>query len=214
MVFESGEEVMSQQDPGTPPDLVGGSEKRVSPHLTTLQLLADPSIRKADQESIRSAMAPSIPNEHFRGGPFSGVGTLPPTHPGLRPTRSFPVVENIELEVVRSLSQNLMTHHQLFQLHESLCSQARELMRKKNQDYTAGSADCFANFRSAEFLEISPEVGILLRCLDKFKRILAFSKSGTLSVANESVMDSIRDIINYMVLVAGLIQEKNPPKKG
>ena len=106
-------------------------------------------------------------------------------------------------------TQQFMSHEQLIALHQQICDQAREIMVKKNQDYTAGSADCFANFRSAEYLEIEPEVGILLRCMDKFKRILAFSKSGKLSVANESVSDSIRDVINYMVLVAGLIQERS-----
>lgn len=102
-----------------------------------------------------------------------------------------------------------MTHDQLIALHQKICDECLEIMKAKNKDYTAGSSDCFANFRSSDFLEIDPVVGILLRCLDKFKRILAFSKSGKLNVKSEPVDDSIRDVVNYMILIAGLIQEKH-----
>lgn len=82
-------------------------------------------------------------------------------------------------------------------------------MEAKNHDYAGGSDDCFANFRSALFLDVQPEIGLLMRCLDKFKRIEAFVKTGTLKVKNESVNDAIEDVINYMILLKGLIEERN-----
>lgn len=76
----------------------------------------------------------------------------------------------------------------------------------KNQDY-ADDDDVFSNFRSSEMLGIEPELAILVRCLDKFKRIQAFIRVGSLAVKGEPVDDAIEDVINYMILLKGLIRE-------
>jgi hypothetical protein len=44
--------------------------------------------------------------------------------------------------------------------------------------------------------------------MDKFQRIRAFVTTGTLAVKDESVQDAVRDVINYMILLAGLIDER------
>lgn len=96
----------------------------------------------------------------------------------------------------------------LLALHDEMCKTAKGIMVAKNQDYTAGADDPYANFRSSDFFEIHPVVGIMMRCLDKFKRIYAFVKLGNLSVVGESVKDSTSDVINYMILAQGLIEQE------
>lgn len=100
-----------------------------------------------------------------------------------------------------------MTIEDLAILHEDLCREAKETMIKKNHDYTCGSSDPFANFRASEILGIPPEQSILVRVLDKMERLNTAAVKKKLHVA-ESVQDSIQDIINYMVLLAGLFKEK------
>lgn len=99
----------------------------------------------------------------------------------------------------------MMTRDELFTLHKEICARALSLMEKKNRDYSIGD-DPFGNFRATSILNIKPELGILMRCIDKIKRIETFIKSGTLE--NEAVIDSIVDIINYMVLLEGMLMEK------
>lgn len=101
-----------------------------------------------------------------------------------------------------------MTRDELLTLHDKLCGDAKSIMEAKNKDYTGGTADPFANFRASEVLGVPAQLGILIRCIDKFQRIRSFVVNGELAVKNEPVDDAIRDVINYMVLLGGMIQEK------
>lgn len=93
----------------------------------------------------------------------------------------------------------------LMDTHIRLCDQAIKLMYKKNNDYAYGD-DPYANFRGSESFDINPIIGILLRMQDKMMRIKTFALSNNLNVKEESVNDSIIDLINYAVLIAGFIE--------
>lgn len=101
-----------------------------------------------------------------------------------------------------------MNIDELLKLHEDTCADARNIMRAKNADYTAGSADPFANFRASEAVGVQAELSILIRCLDKFQRIRSFATLGSLQVKDESVDDAIQDVVNYMILLKGLIRDR------
>lgn len=103
-----------------------------------------------------------------------------------------------------------MTIDELLAMHEETCTVARDIMRAKNADYTAGSADPFANFRASEAVGVQAELSILIRSLDKFQRIRSFVTLGSLQVKDESVDDAIQDVVNYMILLKGLIRERRP----
>ena len=108
-----------------------------------------------------------------------------------------------------------MTRDELLKMHEDTCLASREIMARKNHDYTAGGSP-FANFEGSRYLGIDPVLGILLRVQDKMKRIETFVRQGTLAVKGESVDDAISDIINYMVLAKGIIRSQilaNEPNK-
>jgi hypothetical protein len=100
-----------------------------------------------------------------------------------------------------------LSREELLALHASLCDKGREIMRRKNQDYTAGGG-CFDNFRHAEVFGVPGETGLLIRVMDKLMRMKSFITNGTLAVKSESVEDAVVDVINYMVLLAGMIQER------
>lgn len=105
-----------------------------------------------------------------------------------------------------------MTRDGLLHIHKELCDRACILMKQKSEDYATGS-DPFANFKRGEILGFATaEEGLMLRVVDKISRISTFLKKGHLTVENESVADSILDIINYMVLLQGMLEDKNRNK--
>ena len=102
----------------------------------------------------------------------------------------------------------MTTREDLFKLHQDICKEALELMKKKNNDYASGS-DPFMNFRRAEYLGFATaELGVLIRMTDKMSRISTYLNQGKLSLSNESVYDAIIDIVNYSVILAGLLKDK------
>jgi len=88
--------------------------------------------------------------------------------------------------------------------HFQLTEDCRKIMAAKNHDYTS-DGDPLANFRASTVLDVDPAIGLLLRCLDKFKRLQTFASVGKLAVKNESQVDAVMDVINYMVLLDGLM---------
>lgn len=104
-------------------------------------------------------------------------------------------------------NKRAMTREGLFRLHNQLCQQALELMRKKNADYSVTS-NPFGNFVGSLNFDVEPEIGIMIRMGDKMKRIETFIKKGTLAVKDESATDCIVDLINYTILLAGMLEER------
>jgi hypothetical protein len=99
-----------------------------------------------------------------------------------------------------------MTREELLRMHQETCDKCRQIMSAKNADYSHGNSP-FLNFRSSEILGVHPAKGLLIRVLDKIQRIKSYIDRGELSVKNESVEDAIEDVINYMILLKGMIQE-------
>jgi hypothetical protein len=98
-----------------------------------------------------------------------------------------------------------MTTEQLLELHDKTTAAARAIMRGKNQDY-AGSDDALRNFRMAETLGSTMLSGVVLRLGDKVSR-LSRAAVGT-QLTNETVRDTILDIINYAVIALAIYQEE------
>ena len=56
--------------------------------------------------------------------------------------------------------------------------------------------------------------GLLLRVIDKIKRIYSFTNDSELSVPNETVEDACDDIVNYAILAkAMLLEERGSTKR-
>jgi hypothetical protein len=98
----------------------------------------------------------------------------------------------------------------LLQFHAEICGKGLELMKRKNHDYAGRSGDDpFANFRRVESMGIcSTEAGFLVRFTDKISRLSTFCEAGELLVKDESVEDTLVDIINYCVLLGAYLRQQ------
>ena len=105
---------------------------------------------------------------------------------------------------------NMFTKTKYFQFIDKTFAEMRELIEKKNNDYTAGSAetDPFRNFREAEQFGIDPLAGLSNRMNDKFNRIKSFCATGKLAVQTEGVEDAFHDMIGYSLLALGMLEEQ------
>lgn len=99
-----------------------------------------------------------------------------------------------------------MTNKQFITNIEKSFKDIVELIKIKNADYATNS-DPFKNFRSASVIGISPSQAILVRITDKLSRIsnLLGKKA---QVKDESIEDTLNDIIGYTVIMKELIKEK------
>jgi hypothetical protein len=96
-----------------------------------------------------------------------------------------------------------------FITYQTACFEKMQaLFKSKNHDYTASQTDTFANFKIIEQYGINPEVGFLTRMSDKMSRVASFVSSGVLLVDNEKVEDTLLDLANYAILMAGYIKSK------
>ena len=76
---------------------------------------------------------------------------------------------------------------------EKIFDGALALAAKKGRDYS-GSDDGLKNFRTFGWK------GIVVRLEDKMQRLIHFSKSESLLVTDESIEDTLVDLINYAAL--------------
>ena len=83
---------------------------------------------------------------------------------------------------------------------EKYLQECKELLLRKNHDYTSG--DPFENFRTVSRYGIKPVDGFIVRMNDKVQRLnnLIFERKENL-VKNESIEDTIMDLINYTILL-------------
>lgn len=94
-----------------------------------------------------------------------------------------------------------------FPLTTAMFAKAKELMKCKNHDY-ADTSDPFLNFRMCEQAQLcSTLIGMLVRLGDKVSRFENLSiKKKEQKVKDESIEDTLLDIINYCVLIISYIE--------
>lgn len=80
------------------------------------------------------------------------------------------------------------------------------IAKLKNQDY-ANSTDPYRNFRFAELVGVSVERAILVRISDKLARI-ANCIDKTTAVKDETVTDTLSDLINYSAILKAYMENK------
>jgi hypothetical protein len=98
----------------------------------------------------------------------------------------------------------------LLKLHQQMCLEALEVMKKKNHDYAGKEGtDPYANFRRVETMGICSTLqGFLVRLTDKLSRLSTFVKDGELLVKDETVRDTLIDMINYPILLQGFLDDQ------
>lgn len=99
-----------------------------------------------------------------------------------------------------------MTRERLFELHQEMTAKAFEILKAKNADYSKGTP--LGNFYVTEAIQAgTAENGIIIRLSDKISRLVSVLEKG-LQVKTESAKDTILDIINYAVLLAAVVEDK------
>ena len=92
---------------------------------------------------------------------------------------------------------------------ERLLNRCVELLRSKANDYADGH-DAFVNFKTAaQVAGISPEQTLLTLLGMKISRLTQLVGKGK-NAKHESSEDTMLDIINYVLLLRGMIQEQRP----
>ena len=102
-----------------------------------------------------------------------------------------------------------MKREDLLKFHEQVCKDAKELMNLKNRDYAGQDGlEPFANFTRCQDMGITTtEKGFLVRMTDKLSRLSSFMSSGKFAVKEETLKDTLIDLINYSVLLYAYTQE-------
>jgi len=100
-----------------------------------------------------------------------------------------------------------METKELTKIFEDTFKDCLETMLKKNHDYSKGT-NALRNFELVEYLKIaeSPQ-GVLVRLSDKFMRICNLWNTKA-EVKDESIEDTINDMINYLVIFKATWKEK------
>jgi len=103
-----------------------------------------------------------------------------------------------------------LSHEDAELLQRGLFSIALRVMRSKRYDYS-GEVDPYKNFRLSVGVGVEPWRGALVRMLDKVSRLIRFAElSGHVRVKEESLVDTVADLINYACITLGLIIESLP----
>lgn len=101
-----------------------------------------------------------------------------------------------------------MTHEQFVEKLQANFDACIAIVRVKNKDY-ADDVDPFKNFRSATLVDISVDKAILVRVLDKLSRTSnLLGKEKEPAVADEKVVDTILDAINYLNILKVYLENK------
>jgi hypothetical protein len=106
-----------------------------------------------------------------------------------------------------------MNKLEYMQFHAKCCESMKTITAAKNADYTGVGDDPFANFTRVHALGIcTTEQGFLTRMTDKLSRLSSYCQRGELLVKDESVEDTLLDLANYCILLAGYLKSKQVSK--
>lgn len=94
---------------------------------------------------------------------------------------------------------------------EKTFAECLEIAKRKNADYAGDNQDPFKNFKNATVVGVSVERGILVRLMDKMSRIsnLLYKEA---QVKDESIQDTLGDIINYVAILKAYIENEQRTK--
>jgi len=91
--------------------------------------------------------------------------------------------------------------------YDKIVSRAKKICEAKNKDY-AKESDPFLNFRLSEVMKVcSLEEAVLVRILDKTARVANLIHKHN-DVKDESVEDTILDLINYWIILASYMENE------
>jgi hypothetical protein len=83
------------------------------------------------------------------------------------------------------------------------------LHTNKNKGYAGVDAtDAWANFRTAQWFQVTPFTGCLIRMGDKFIRVSHLCQNPDADAVNESIKDTLHDLAVYCIIAVCLLEEE------
>ena len=109
-----------------------------------------------------------------------------------------------------------MNRDDYLEFHKKMCDEARVLSAQKNNDYAGKDGEePFANFTRVEAMGIcSTEQGFMVRLTDKLSRLATLAAGGKLQVTNETAQDTLKDVVNYAILLAAYMADTQTAPEG
>jgi len=93
--------------------------------------------------------------------------------------------------------------------YDGLFDEIISLHTRKNSGYAGiGATDPWANFRTAEWFDVTAYVGCLIRMGDKVKRIENLYDNPSADQVNESIKDTLQDLAVYCIVAICLLKEE------
>lgn len=106
-----------------------------------------------------------------------------------------------------------MNRQDFLNFHQECTRKMFDICTRKNNDYAGGNEDPFRNFRVVGAMDLSVYQGFVTRMSDKLSRLATFTKGKELLVKDESVEDTLLDLANYCILMAGCIRSDKQRSK-
>jgi hypothetical protein len=120
--------------------------------------------------------------------------------------RRMKQINTIDITNLPDFSGDNLTARDQFLIDlEQTYATALNIVRKKNQDY-ATSDNPFKNFENCTTVGVSPARGILVRVIDKITRVSNLLDKPN-AVQDETIDDTILDIINYLAILKAMIKK-------
>ena len=87
--------------------------------------------------------------------------------------------------------------------------QCLDILKRKNHDYAGkDTPDPYKNFKNVNVVGVNVEKGILVRIMDKITRISNLTEHEA-QVKDESIQDTLSDLINYSAILKSYLKNKN-----
>jgi hypothetical protein len=100
-----------------------------------------------------------------------------------------------------------MTNKEFYDLMQTVFDSCQKIAKSKGEDYTKGSLDALANFKEGGIdVGIDPMKVCWIFMNKHYQAITNYVKTGGQS-ESEPINERIKDMINYLVLLQGLITE-------
>jgi hypothetical protein len=98
-----------------------------------------------------------------------------------------------------------MNRARLFEIRDRLDASARELMERKNRDYSTDANSIENYVHAARQAKITPALYIVGRVEEKLTRLSNILKNGA-AVVDEPVLAELRDLVNFPSLIAAAVE--------
>lgn len=117
---------------------------------------------------------------------------------------------------MKFLTSDVITIADIKIFQDEIFAQCQKLFVSKGNDYSGADADTFANIRLAAHIGLvkNPAHSCLVRMMDKIMRLRMLTDPDiTREVKDESVRDTLQDLINYACYVVMLDEERRNREK-